>query len=103
MTNKKDSIDFMERIQRSDSWHHTQRAALEEAFEFPSLRAALKEVLLTSDAMLKNIGMTDFTDPTAIQNGLRAQGTARGLVEAVELICEKLATYDEPTEEKNND
>ena len=43
MTEKKDSIDFMERIQRSDSWHPIQRGALEEAFEFPALRAALRK------------------------------------------------------------
>lgn len=100
---KKDSIDFMEMIQASSGWNPTLRAPLEAAFAFPAFRAVLKELLISSDEMLKNIGMTDFTDPVAVQNGLRAQGIAKGLAEAVEMFCEKLADYDEPTTEKKND
>lgn len=102
MTEKKDSIDFMERIQRSELWNPGLRAPLESFFEAPAFRAVLKELLVASDEMLKNIGMTDFTDPVAVQNGLRAQGIAKGLAEAVEMFCEKLADYDEPTEENKN-
>ena len=96
MTEKveKDAIDYIEEGQKSDLYDIVFRAKLQESFT-PAMKCMLKLILATSDEMLKNIGMTDFTNPAAVQAGLRAQGIAAGMTQAVELICEKLAEKPE--------
>lgn len=97
-----EAVDFMEQVVKNAGWSPVYRRQLEELFKNIAFRSALKDIILASDEQLKNIGMTDFTDPIAIQNALRAQGTAAGLVQAVELICGLASTPENPPAEENN-
>lgn len=82
------SDDFMQKIQRNEKWNPVYRRPLEELFKSSAFLSATNEILRQSDEMLKNVGMTDFTDDQAIKNALRAQGIAAGLTQAIELLCE---------------
>lgn len=97
---KLDPVDLMEQIQKATVWSVALRAPLEEALKITALRSVLREILINSDEMLKNIGMADLTDQKTIQNSLRAQGIAAGLVQAVELILTKATEYEGESNDK---
>lgn len=89
--------EFLKKVQFNERWNPVYRAKLEELFLSPVFRAVLNELLELSDDMLKNVGATDFTDEGAIKNALRTQGTAQGLAQAVEVICELASTPEHET------
>lgn len=95
--------DLIDDILNTERWNPVYKGRLRELFTVPAFTSALSEIIKTSDDMLKNIGATDFTNPIAIQNALRAQGIAQGLVQAVELICSLASEPENPTAEENKD
>lgn len=97
-----DAIKLVDGITRSKGWSPVYRKQLEELLISPSLRCALHHLLDMSDEMLRNIGASDLTNELALKNGLRTQGIAAGLVQAVEVLCE-LATADEQAQEETSD
>lgn len=90
-----EGAELLELIQRNAPWDPVYRKALEEVLWAAPIRAALREVLLQSDEMLKNIGMADLTNEDTIKKSLRSQGVAQGLVQAVELLCTLATTPEE--------
>lgn len=107
MTQQKEVIrsseELLDEVTKSSRWSPVYRRKLEDLFLEPALRTALSEIIYTSDDMLKNIGATDFTNALAIQNALRAQGIAQGLVQAVELICGLASEPENLTAEETKD
>ena len=96
-----DAHVLVDSIARNEGWSPVYRRALEELLKSSAIRAALHEILVQSDDVLKNVGMSDLTKEDSIKNALRAQGVAQGLSQAVEIICTLAATPEEEKETAN--
>lgn len=82
-----DSVQTIEAISGAEPWHEVHAGTLEEILKSKVVLSALREVLVASDEILKNIGMADLTNEDTIKKCLRQQGVASGLSQAVETIC----------------
>ena len=91
---------LLEMIAKSEPFSPIMRRAVKELFNNHVFRAVLREILVNSDDMLKNVGLSDLTNNDTIQKAIRQQGVAAGLSQAVETICTLAATPEEKEEAK---
>lgn len=99
---KKDQVDrkheLLEVIQKAGMVQPQDRRELHDMLRRPALQRALHEVLVESDAQAANLLALNLEDANARSVATKAQGSAYGLLRAVESIIDHIPEEDDENE-----